>query len=328
MRLLARLAAFRRRRRIVRCLRSPARALVLRYHSVAPAAEAAGYLDPGLSIPPERFAEHVRLLAERFEVIGLDELLNRASTAPRGRPAVVVTFDDGYRDNHDHALPILKAAGLSATFYVTTGPLAHRRGLWISEVWRCVPRLPEGRLELPGIPPLRVPAAGARRGVRRRLTRELSALGAADRERALAVLAEAAGLARGEGLGTSFMTPEQVLALRDAGMTVGAHTRSHPHLDRLPADRLEEEVAGSRADLEAVLDEPVVHFAYPNPGGGGRNAGRARRAVASAGFRTAVTSRCFPIRPGQDPLLLPRAGVYAGPSERGLFAVLARCGRG
>ncbi len=321
-------ASWRRRRLYRRCLEAPA--LVLRYHSVGDPARVREYLDPGLSVPPERFAAQLALLGRRFEFRTLDELEPLLDGSAAGdRPAVFVTFDDGYRDNHDVALPLLRAAGARATFYVTTGPLASGRGLWISELYRLVPRLPAGPLELDvegG--PLDVPAdPAARTPVRRTLTRRLAAMTAADRERALDRMAGAAGVPRGEGLAGSFMTPDQLRALRAAGMLVGAHTRSHPHLALLEPAAHADEVAGSRRDLEAILGEPVEHFAYPNPGGGGAVPDAARTSAAAAGFRTAVTSRPGPLVPGADRLRLPRVGVYAGRQQELLFGLIGRSRR-
>jgi len=59
------------------------------------------------------------------------------------------------------------------------------------------------------------------------------------------------------------MTPEQLRILRSAGMTIGAHSRSHPDLTTLDPDRLKHEILGSKEDLEGMLGEPVDYFAYP-----------------------------------------------------------------
>ena len=320
--------AWRRRQIYGRALRGPARAVILRYHSVGEPGRVAEYLDPGLSLTPERFEEQVRFLAKNFDMLGLDALSERLGGTGAFRPAVVITFDDGYRDNHDVAAPILEAAGATATFYVTTSPLRTGRGLWISELWRLAPRLPPGPSGLPEELPQEIPSsAEGRRLLRRRLTRWFAGLTEAEREAQLDHLAKLAGVPRGEGLSESFLTPRMLVALREAGMTVAAHTRSHPHLDHLDPRRHEEEIAGSRKDLEQILEGPVRHFAYPNPSGGGRFGDEARASVAKAGFLTSVTSRPGPLSPEVDRLRLPRLGVYAGAQERLLFSLLARAAR-
>jgi peptidoglycan/xylan/chitin deacetylase (PgdA/CDA1 family) len=81
------------------------------------------------------------------------------------------------------------------------------------------------------------------------------------------------------------MTSHQVRALRSAGMTVGAHSRSHRDLTTLDSVALDDEVLGSKVDLERVLGEPVDWFAYP----GGRFDRRVAEAVKKHGFQGACS---------------------------------------
>lgn len=316
-------AAVRRRAIYRRALAAPSRVVVLRYHSIGEPGEVSRYLDPGLSLPPERFREQLRFLARRFVVGSPDELPSLIDRGPAAPLAVLLTFDDGYRDNHDVATPLLREEGLTAAFFVTTGPLSSGRGLWISELWRLATALPAGPLALPEGAPRIVPAGESeRRRWRREMTAWLSAQVAPDREAALDQLAARAGRPRGKGLECSFLEPGHLRSMRLAGMTIGAHTRSHPHLDRLDPAHHDEEVAGARRDLEAILGEPVRQMAYPNPGGGGPVGPLARAAAERAGFDAVFTSIPDPIPLAPDLLRLPRLGVYAGEQERTLFDVL------
>ncbi len=322
-------AGYRRHRLYRTCVSARARAIVLRYHSVGAPETVARYLDPSLSVTPEMFREHVRFLARRFEIIRMDHLDDVLAAPERRKPAVAITFDDGYRDNHDVALPILLEQGATAAFYITTAPLHTRRGLWISELWRLVPRLPPGPLNLPGDAAghgLDVPD-GERFGVRRVLTRRLAAMTADVREQAFDVLATAAGVPRGEGLEESFLSAAELRSMRDAGMLIGAHTRTHPHLGTLDPLHHADEVAGSRHDLEDILGAPVLDFAYPNPGGIGTGDGPPRASVAAAGFARAVTSRASRLDRGSDSLLLPRIGMYAGSQQELVLRYLDRLSR-
>ncbi len=97
----------------------------------------------------------------------------------------------------------------------------------------------------------------------------------------------------------------QLRAWRRAGMEVGAHTRTHPHLTALGPDALQAEVRGSRADLEQLLGEAIDQFCYPY----GDLDDRVLAAVADAGFVAATTTRRGRARPGDPPLLLPRISV-------------------
>lgn len=307
-----------------RCLRGGATAVILRYHSVGNPEAVGQYADPGLSLTAERFREQLRVLKRRFQIVPMHEILRRATGGVGGAPCVAITFDDGYLDNHDVALPILIEEGAVATFYVTSRPVEQGRYFWISELRRLVPRLPGGSIAAPGIGEIEVPAAGADRTLLRRdLTQRLSALPERAREKVIDAFATACRVPRGEGLDGTFLRPEHLLAFRRAGMTVGGHTRTHPHLDRLEMEYVASEIRDGKGDLEKILGETLDHFAYPNPGGGGRNESSVRAALHDAGYRTAVTSNPEPLSRNADPLGLPRLGVYAGDQERTLFRVLA-----
>ena len=102
-----------------------------------------------------------------------------------------------------------------------------------------------------------------------------------------------------------YMTRTQVLEMDDAGVTIGAHSRTHPDLRACPPERLEREVRGSKEDLEDLLAKPVTSFAYPT----GLTDERVQAAVAAAGFTSAVTTRPGWWRPATMPLEIPRSFV-------------------
>jgi peptidoglycan/xylan/chitin deacetylase (PgdA/CDA1 family) len=103
------------------------RRVVLCYHSVHPSS-------PHASATPREFAEQLEWLATNCEVVDLSQVgaANRA-----GRPRVALTFDDGYADNHEFALPSLAAHGFPATFFVTAGFLERDSGVLahLSDIW-------------------------------------------------------------------------------------------------------------------------------------------------------------------------------------------------
>lgn len=261
------------------------------------------------------------MLRENFDVIRPQQIEDALSQESLRLP-VLITFDDGYRDNHELAVPALLEQGLAAVFFIATGPLVIQRGLWTSELWRLGSRLPAGPLGLPPGAPGQMPQNGnGRRAVMRALTRWMSSCREGAREHALDHLARRAGVPRGEGLENSFLTPAHLRQMRDAGMALGAHTRSHPHLDRLDPRYHAEETKSSRRDLESLLGHPVTWFAYPNPGGHAPSLEASRTSVKDSGFTHAFTSQPRPILAGVDRLMLPRVGVYRGEQEETLFAV-------
>jgi len=97
----------------------------------------------------------------------------------------------------------------------------------------------------------------------------------------------------------------QLLELVQAGIHIGAHTRTHPDLRTCSDAQLDYEIAGSRADLEDLLNARVDSFAYPS----GLHDDRVVRSVARAGFRSAITTRRGWLRRGSNPLRIRRSFV-------------------
>jgi peptidoglycan/xylan/chitin deacetylase (PgdA/CDA1 family) len=109
-------------------------------------------------------------------------------------------------------------------------------------------------------------------------------------------------------LGAAGMLTRGQLRLLGGTVEVGAHSRSHPRLDELPADRLRDEVHGSKADLEEVLQRPARSFAYPH-GGHDR---RVRQAVVDAGFGSAAAVKNAFSHDRDDPFAIARITVTTG----------------
>ena len=103
--------------------------IILRYHRVIPLDEPPSYYRMGIS--EALFESQMKWLASHRRVVPLEELLqclDSGVTPPED--LVVLTFDDGYRDNRTHAAPILRLYGLPATFYVTSSCLTARMPFW------------------------------------------------------------------------------------------------------------------------------------------------------------------------------------------------------
>jgi peptidoglycan/xylan/chitin deacetylase (PgdA/CDA1 family) len=95
------------------------RVVVLCYHSIHPSKAFA-------SATPEQFDEHLGWLRRHTDLVAFEQVVAAARGGP-GRPAVAITFDDGYADNHQYALPVLRRHGVTADFFLTVGLLERRR---------------------------------------------------------------------------------------------------------------------------------------------------------------------------------------------------------
>ena len=236
--------------------------LVLNYHRVGDAGESP--FDHGLwSTDVEAFDEQIRFCKSHLDMITPDEL-PRAVAGRRGRYGLI-TFDDGYRDNHDVAFPILKAAGVPATFFVATGFVDTPRVPWWDELAWMVRTSQRDALELPDWLPARVDYASDREDAVEAVLRVYKAMPSESTDRYLDAVAKATGSGRcGVELGRDlWMTWDNLREMRAARMTIGGHTVTHPVLTQTSSERRRQEILGCGRRLAEKLGGPMRYFSYP-----------------------------------------------------------------
>ena len=270
---------------------------IVAYHRVADPTRL-GALDPELvDATPEAFERQMTFLRENFRPVSLDEVL-RAHRERQTMPpdSVLVTFDDGYRDNHDIAFPILQRLGVPATFFLTTGYLNDRRLFWWERINLHVQasQAAELRLDYPAAEVLDLSTPAAKAKTKRHLTKIVKDHYALDVERFLDGVSRACGVSWSEDESRRhgdavLMTWDNARAMRAAGMSIGSHTSSHRVLQTLTPADLAQELSASRAELTRQLGEPITTIAYPV----GRSiAGlpAVRQALAEAGYELGFTA--------------------------------------
>jgi peptidoglycan/xylan/chitin deacetylase (PgdA/CDA1 family) len=264
--------------------------LVLAYHNIVP--DAAGPLgDRSLHLPRSRFAAQLDLLQRWTEVVPLAMLDAPTDPRERGRPRAVITFDDAYRGAVTLAVDELAARRLPATIFVAPGLLGDQAFWW--------DRL-AGDSGLPA--EVREHALGELQG-----EGNLILAWAAERGMPLADVPAAARSATEAEL-------EQALR-RHEGLTVAAHTWSHPNLARLPLARVESELAQScqwLADRFGARARPWVSYPY------GAFTDAVERTAANLGMTGAFRIDGGWTRPGADaPHRRARFNVPSGLSDNG-----------
>lgn len=256
----------------------------------------------------DRFSRLCAWLSAWFNVLPLDEALRCQAEARLPERALAITFDDGYADNHDVAMPILRAHGLSATFFIATGFLDGGR-MWndtvVESVRRCSGTMLDlSPLELPGVDKLQLDSRQARRLAANRLLEATKYLPVAHRQATANRIASLAGATLPRDL---MMRSSQVRAMLAAGMQIGAHTINHPILASLDDVQAHAEIAGGKAALEDLIQHPVTLFAYPNGKPGQDYRARDVGLVRKAGFAAAVSTSWGAWRPAlDDSFQLPR----------------------
>ncbi|MFG6457973.1 polysaccharide deacetylase family protein [Roseateles sp. BYS96W] len=258
-----------------------------------------------------RFDELLGWVKAWFNVLPLDAAIERLRDGSLPARAAALSFDDGYADNHDVALPLLRRHGLPCSFFVATGFLDGGR-MWNDTLIEAVRRSALPVLDLRGLADGRGEDLGqhalgddtARRAALGRLIERVKYLAPEPRVACVEAIAARAEVNPPDDL---MMSSAQVRALRAAGMQIGAHTVSHPILATLDHPRAGDEIGRSRDVLQALLGEQVGLFAYPNGKPGTDYLPDVHPGlVRELGFDAAVSTRWAAARRGDDVFQIPR----------------------
>jgi len=270
-------------------------------------------------IDAARFGSLLCLIRRSFHVMTLGQALPRLQSDSLPPRSLVITFDDGYANNAEVALPILRRHGLAATFFITSGVLDGGL-MWNDTVIEALRATTSPRADFSefGLGQLPLASVGERRAAIDALLPAIRYMGLAEREdalRRLAVMLRCPELPR-----HLMMRRDQVRELHRSGMEIGAHTVRHPVLSALPEDEARDEIARGRDELASIIQASVDVMAYPN-GRPLRDYGPEHVEMArQLGFRGAVTTAPGAARAGDDLMQLPRFS----PWDRSLAAWSAR----
>jgi peptidoglycan/xylan/chitin deacetylase (PgdA/CDA1 family) len=269
-----------------------------------------------LAVRPDRFAAHMRALREAFDVLRFEQ-----EWPALRRPAVAITFDDGYADNIENALPILESVGVPATFFIATGYVGSGREFWWDELERV---LLHG-----GAGPRRVQRLGAveleraydgssaeeRKALYEDLHPRLKRLSVADRDDALASLREAFRESAPARRSHRVMDVDEIVRMGASEVvTLGAHTVSHQPLASLPVGVQREEIGRSRSMLQEWTGRPIDVFSYPF----GNHDDYTPQSVALCrdfGFTRVAANFPAVVRERTDPMQVPRFLVRDWPAD-------------
>lgn len=276
------------------------RLMILAYHRVLPEPDP---LRESICAV-ETFTWQMELLAGHFNVLPLETALRRLSERSLPARAMCITFDDGYADNVQIALPVLQRLGLSATFFIATGFLDGGR-MWNDSIIEAIRNAPSGRLDLAGagLADYTLDGIPGRRTVIEDIIKRIKYLPMQQRESAVdAVVARV-----GADLPTNLMmTSQDIGVLADAGMAIGGHTVSHPILTALEPARACAEIRDGKKQLEKLLGRNLSLFAYPNGQPGRDYDLRHAELVRECGFSAAVTTSWGVANIDSDRFQLPR----------------------
>lgn len=263
-------------------------------HHIRPRRDAAFQPNHHLEITPDFLRATLQHLHDNaVDLVSMDEMHRRLTAQDFARRFACFTCDDGYRDNRDHALPVLRDFGAPVTVYVASDFADGRGRLWWVTLERIVARADMIDVTIDG--------TGVRIDARTLEAKAVAFARLHDWLRALPgdddVRREVSAMCQRHGVDEDAISRELCMnwdELRGFAaeplVTIGAHTISHCNLAKQTDAGAAEEMHVSRARIENALQRSALHLAYPY--GDRAAAGIREFALARvAGFKTGVTTR-------------------------------------
>jgi peptidoglycan/xylan/chitin deacetylase (PgdA/CDA1 family) len=283
--------------------------VVVAYHRVvADFASGAETSNPSMLVSRQMLERHIDWIGRRYRFVDLDELGSRLeSNDVSNSRLAAITFDDGYQDFYDQALPVLRRKGIPAALFVVTDYIGTTRVQIHDKLYLLLKRR--------GARPLNHQQGFA--GVDISGMTPYQALRTLLEALPLSKLQEVIGAMESEDPGIDeLLTPNRCLSwetlerIHRSGVTVGSHTHSHVLMTNESSARVTEEAVRSREEISRRLPGcRAEHFAYPS----GLFNKASVNAVASAGYRFGYTT-CSHRSASHPSLTIPRTVLWENSS--------------
>lgn len=276
---------------------------ILMYHRVALKGDDCWSVPPH---SPHNFEDHIQYLCRNYEILSLDKLAQYFhNDQPLPEKAVAITFDDGYKDNYQHAYPILKKHQVPATIFLATSHISRGNMFWTDRVRYVIWNMPPTILDLDELGSYSLTSVAKRREAASRVPEGMKRLPNDRRKFLIDRLLPICGTDITDDIGRNLILSwDEVREMHNDGIGFGAHTATHPILTRLALAQAKEEIMQSKKDVQDNLGQQTMPFAYPD----GDFNHELSKLVHECGFSCAVTTAPKLISFKDNPYELGRIG--------------------
>lgn len=281
---------------------------IFMFHSVQPISEMSAMA--GYSIDVARFERDLKFI-RKYNVISMSELIKSYATNNIPTDAVVITFDDGYKDNYQYAYPMLKKYKLPATIYLTSTYIGSKLWLPLNRFYHAVLYSKKTKLNLSALAEYGINVRevtltdySSRMQLVKTLRPQLKNIEIEKLEIVVSKIEELLGITELYSHALDMLSWAEVGAMQDT-VEFGSHTCGHAILSKLSDKKQEDEIAISRQIIEQNIKSEVKHFAYPN----GHKNDYTKESIGylkKHGYESAVTTEHGLVSSGDNKLELKR----------------------
>ena len=286
---------------------------ILTYHRILPDEKIKDDLDVGLAVPASNFEKQIKLLKAKYDIVSIDELINNLKLKKKEKFLLSITFDDGYKDNLNFALPVLEHYKIPATIYIITRFLDTEVWMWWYELKEIINQKNQLRFNY-NEQDFFYELKNYNQKIKafKNLRKLFLNLKVNEQLRLLEIITENK---KRKNYSKICLNAEELKTLdKNSLITIGAHTHNHTNLKILNKDEAIDDICKCTKILENLLKHKIKHFAYPY-GGVDQADTREYDIIKNLNFNSAVTARVYPIK--DDNLFsLPRIGVGKNANEK------------
>jgi peptidoglycan/xylan/chitin deacetylase (PgdA/CDA1 family) len=255
---------------------------ILVYHRVCPMIDewSTGGIDP------EYFIQQIEyFLLNKYQIISLDTLAqNLAEGNHLPEKAVVITFDDGYKDNYVYAFPILKKYNITATIFLTTGHIGTNKLLWWDKTKYIMLNTKLDRVAIDELGNYSFASKLDRLRATSIINKKLIRMSDENKSFFGKKMSDLVTNIPESVAVNHMLSWEDVIEMSHCGIDFGAHSVNHPVLTKLPLEHAKWEITQSKKDIELMIGKNVTAFSYPN----GNFSDELINVVKESGFACAV----------------------------------------
>ena len=262
--------------------------LIAMYHRIV-RSDSEDPFNLGMCVNQNNFEEQLIYLKNNFECMQLGKMIEmRNSGHTIDSNVVSITFDDGYKDNLEIALPLLKKHGIPATIFVSTGGISENEPFWWDRLINAIQKTKKNKIILSDLSiPSDETLSLSRINKRQSVIKLQEILWRQPLNILLDIVKEIELQLEVEWCSSSYrVSYDDIIKLHREGIEIASHTVNHANLTLMTVDEIISELEASKMNLENVIDAGVTGFACP----GGRENDFIRKQLENTGYKYAVTT--------------------------------------
>lgn len=242
--------------------------VILCYHRVRD--KTGIFYDRNISASPEEFRKQMLYIKKHFYPVSLDEIINSYMGDWKLKPnSILITFDDGFKDNVLNVFPVLEELGIPAIVFVITGFINKDSVQWEDRLSYAFQIIPEVKVKISDEEVYSLKSNENRDNPIWQFCKKLRCVKPDKRNEIIKDLYEKYQIDEDEfkqmaytnSLG--YLTKDDIQYWSNRGIDFGTHTINHPSFAKLSEEEMYLEVYESKRALECILEKQVSVFAYP-----------------------------------------------------------------